>query len=311
MIATDAQNNEVAEVVSVEPLAEASVSEVMEAEVGVVLAEQPEPKQKKGRGLAALFIRKPRTTKQEGNEQDVVVQSDTAQNTTGTPRLLDAPAPETDIEEVSHEEVPLHKNGKLRSVIECMLFVATEPLSTKQLAQTLDLEESRVQDAIAALDEDLSLRGLQLARVAGGYQLCTRPEFSEYCAMLLHPGKKKLSKAALETLAVVAYRQPCTMPEVEAVRGVAVDGVMKTLMERGLVKEAGRKQTPGRPILYATTPEFLEYFGLNDISELPDIDMLAVEEVKALEAQRELFVGDGVDEEAEDLEQELESTVLG
>ncbi len=82
------------------------------------------------------------------------------------------------------------------------------------------------------------------------------------------------------------------MPEVEAVRGVSVDGVMKTLIERGLVKEAGRKPTPGRPILYATTPEFLEYFGLNDISELPDIDMMAVEEVKALKAQRELFMGE-------------------
>jgi segregation and condensation protein B len=107
--------------------------------------------------------------------------------------------------------------------------------------------------------------------------------------MILQPAKKKLSKAALETLAVVAYRQPCTIPEIEAVRGVSVAGVMKTITERGLVKEAGHKQTPGRPMLYATTQEFLEHFGLNNISELPDIDMLAVEEVKALEAQRELF----------------------
>ena len=134
-------------------------------------------------------------------------------------------------------------------------------MSAKQLAETLEIEEAAVEDAVdvleAALDED---SGLQLMRVAGGYQICTRPEYADYCAMILQPAKKRLSKAALETLAVVAYRQPCTMPEVEAVRGVSVDGVMKTLIERGLVKEAGRKQTPGRPNLYATTAEFLEYF---------------------------------------------------
>ncbi len=170
-----------------------------------------------------------------------------------------------------------------------MLFVSNEPLSAKHLSDVLELEPADIAEALESLETDLDTRGLQLMKVAGGYQLCTKPEYADYCALILQPAKRKLSKAALETLAVVAYRQPCTMPEVEAVRGVAVDGVMKTLTERGLVKEAGRKQSPGRPILYSTTPEFLEYFGLNDISELPDIDMLAVEEVKALEAQKELF----------------------
>lgn len=192
--------------------------------------------------------------------------------------------------EPAEEAVPAHRNGKLRHVIECILFVSSEPMTAKQIAEALEIEEERVEEAVNKLEESLDdSSGLQLMRVAGGYQLCTRPEFADYCAMVLKPAKKKLSKAALETLAVVAYRQPCTMPEIEAVRGVSVDGVMRTLMERGLVKEAGRKQAPGRPILYATTPEFLEYFGLNDISDLPDIDMLAVEEVKALEAQKELF----------------------
>jgi segregation and condensation protein B len=188
------------------------------------------------------------------------------------------------------EPVPAHRNGKLRHVLECILFVSSEPMTAKQMADTLEIEQERVEDALATLEEDLNCgHGLQLLRTAGAYQLSTRPEFGDYCAMILQPAKKKLSKAALETLAVVAYRQPCTMPEVEAVRGVSVDGVMKTLGERGLVREGGRKQAPGRPILYATTEEFLEYFGLNDISELPDIDMLAVEEVKALEAQKELL----------------------
>ncbi len=187
------------------------------------------------------------------------------------------------------EEAP-HRNGKLRHVVECMLFVSAEPMTSQQIADTLEIERERVEDALAGLEEDLNCgHGLQLVRVAGGYQICTRPEFGEYCAMILQPAKRRLSKAALETLAVVAYRQPCTIPEVEAVRGVDVGGVMKTLMERRLVKEAGKKQAPGRPTLYTTTQEFLEYFGLNDVSELPDIDMMAVEAVKALEAQKELF----------------------
>ncbi|NLN75031.1 MAG: SMC-Scp complex subunit ScpB [Armatimonadetes bacterium] len=205
----------------------------------------------------------------------------------------------------SLQEAPAHRNGKLRHVVECMLFVSAEPMSADQIAQTLEVEPERVEDALSVLEEDLNCgHGLQLLRVAGGYQICTRPEFGEYCALILQPAKRKLSKAALETLAVVAYRQPCTIPEVEAVRGVDVGGVMKTLMERRLINEAGRKQAPGRPVLYTTTQEFLEYFGLNDVSELPDIDMLAVEAVKALEAQKDLFSEDaaqddetGVDEE--------------
>lgn len=188
------------------------------------------------------------------------------------------------------QDEPPHRNGKLRHVVECMLFVSTEPMTSQQIADALEIERERVEDALAGLEEDLNCgHGLQLVRVAGGYQICTRSEFGEYCAMILQPTKRRLSKAALETLAVVAYRQPCTIPEVEAVRGVDVGGVMKTLTERRLVKEAGKKQAPGRPTLYTTTQEFLEYFGLNDVSELPDIDMMAVEAVKALEAQKELF----------------------
>ena len=200
------------------------------------------------------------------------------------------------VQDIVELEPEPHCNGKLRHVIECMLFVASEPMSAKQMADMLEIDEQRVEDAVEALKDDLNCgHGLQLARLAGGYQICTRPEFGDYCAMILQPAKRKLSKAALETLAVVAYRQPSTIPEVEAVRGVDVGGVMRTLTERGLIKEAGRKQVPGRPALYTTTPEFLEYFGLNDVSELPDIDMVAVEAVKALEAQKELLSVEGAD----------------
>ena len=246
--ASDAEDREVIDVVSAQPMAEAPISEITEAVPGFVVA-----------------------------------------STT----VVDSSAP---------EEPPPHKNGKLKTALECMLFVSTEPLSSKQLAESLEMEEAAVEEAILSLEEDLENgHGLQLMKVAGGFQLCTRPEYADYCAMVLQASKRKLSKAALETLAVVAYRQPCTLAEIEAVRGVCVDGVIKTLVERALVKEAGRRQAPGHPILYATTPEFLQHFGLNDISELPDIDMLAVEEVRALEARRETLRGpsDSTDSEAE------------
>jgi segregation and condensation protein B len=190
----------------------------------------------------------------------------------------------------SERNTPLHLNGGLKGVIESMLFVTPEPLSAKQLSESLGVEIDRIEAAVDALEADLNAgHALQLMRVAGGYQLCTRPEYAQYCSLILQPVKRKLSQAALETLAIISYRQPCTIPEIEAVRGVSVDGVMKTLLERGLVKEAGRKQAPGRPMLFTTTQQFLEHFGLNDLSELPDIDSLAIERVKALEAQKALL----------------------
>lgn len=252
--ASEAEYPQVSEIISTEPLIEAPISDLAEVTPGLAIIRDIDAE----------------TREQDSDEITVEISEET--------------------QFPVHEEVPPHKNGKLKNVIECMLFVSNEPLNAKQIAETLEIEEEQVENALISLQQDFDEgHGLQLLHVAGAYQICTRAEFGDYCAMILQPSKKKLSKAALETLAVVAYRQPCTMPEIEAVRGVSVSGVIKTLMERGLVKEAGRKQVPGRPILYATTTEFLEYFGLNDISELPDIDMLAVEEVKALEAQKELF----------------------
>ena len=255
--ASDANEREVVEVVAAQPIAEALVSELAEAVPGHVVAT-----------VDSTFS----PAKEDRGEEE--------------PCHL--PPPASDLEA---EEPPPHRNGKLKTALECMLFVSTEPLNAKELAESLEIEEERVEEAMRSLEEDLDAgHGLQLMRVAGGFQLCTRPEYSDYCEMILQPAGRKLSKAALETLAVVAYRQPCTMPEIEAVRGVSVDGVIKTLIERGLIKDAGRRQTPGRPIIYTTAPEFLEYLGLNDLADLPEIDTLAVEQVKALEAQREMLV---------------------
>ena len=268
---------EILAVTSTEPVAEAAASDIAEAIPGMVVAR----KLKLSRGLAALV-------------SGGIPAADPGSAEFAEEVSSEAIADEEILDEIEDEKsISLHKNGHLESVIECMLFVSNEPLSSKQLAESLDLDEVAVEDAVVELEERLNGgSGLQLMRVAGGYQLCTRPEYGDYCAAILQPGKRKLSKAALETLAVVAYRQPCTMPEIEAVRGVSVSGVIKTLLERGVVKEAGHKHAPGRPMLYVTTAEFLEYFGLNDLSELPEIDMLAVEKVKALEAQRELIISE-------------------
>jgi segregation and condensation protein B len=159
---------------------------------------------------------------------------------------------------------------RLRAVLECLLFVASEPVTPREVAQALSLEEA---DAGRALEE-LRLQftnggGLQVVRVAGGYQMCTRPEYADAVARFLQPAAQRLSRQALEALAIVAYRQPITQPEIDAIRGVHSGGVLKTLLERGLIEERGRKETVGRPILYATTEEFLKHFGLDDLSALP------------------------------------------
>ena len=179
---------------------------------------------------------------------------------------------------ISNRVAPMNdvlRNGKLKPVIECLLFVASEPISAKDIAEALDLDEVGIEEAIQDLRQSLAhVSGLQVVRVAGGYQLCTRPEYSEYVSLFLRPSPYKLSKAALETLAIIAYQQPVTQPEVEAIRGVNADGVMKNLLDKGLIKEVGRRPTVGRPILYATTEEFLQHFGINDLTDLPDVDEL-------------------------------------
>lgn len=163
---------------------------------------------------------------------------------------------------------------RLSTTVEALLFVAGEPLATKELARALEATEVEVEAAVEELQKRLDDVGsaLQIVAIAGGYQLCTRPQHAETIARLLHRESAKLSRAALETLAIIAYRQPITQPEIEAVRGVSCSSVLRTLVDRSLVAEAGRKQAPGRPILYATTPSFLHYFGLKDLSELPPLE---------------------------------------
>lgn len=162
-------------------------------------------------------------------------------------------------------------DGNLKKALECMLFVTPQPLSVQHVAECLNIDELEIERAIHELRLDMADRGLQIVRVAGGYQMCTRPEYADYISALLKPVRTRLSRAALETVAIIAYRQPITQPEIDAVRGVNSDGVIKTLLERNLIRQVGRRDTVGRPILYGTTEEFLNYFGLNDLSELPEL----------------------------------------
>jgi segregation and condensation protein B len=165
--------------------------------------------------------------------------------------------------------------SELKAIVEALIFASPEPITLKTLVKLLDPEsKDAVAAAVAALKQDYDRPGgLQIVEVAGGYQIVTRPELHEWVRRLFHERTtQKLSVAALETLAVIAYKQPVTAPEIAEIRGVNTAGVVGTLMERKLIKIVGRKQVVGRPFLYGTTREFLERFGLNDLSDLPKVE---------------------------------------
>lgn len=162
-----------------------------------------------------------------------------------------------------------------KGVIEALIFVADEPLSVKVIAGVLKEEPEAVEGAVAELVNEFNGRngGLQLREVAGGWQFATRPEFHEHVrAFLRTRPSAKLTLASLETLAVIAYRQPVTVPEILEIRGVQSPSSIKTLLDKKLIVAKGRKETVGRPMMYGTSKEFLMQFGLKDLSELPSIE---------------------------------------
>jgi segregation and condensation protein B len=169
----------------------------------------------------------------------------------------------------------------LASKLEALLFVAAEPVSIQQLASALDVSASVIEKGLKELDESLRTRGLRLQRNAGRVQLTTAPELAELVERFLGlEATTHLSRAALETLAIIAYQQPVTRPQVDAIRGVNSDGMLKSLLSKGLIYESGRTDGPGRPILYSTSPEFLQHFGLNSIQDLPPLDLPKEEDVQ-------------------------------
>jgi segregation and condensation protein B len=170
-------------------------------------------------------------------------------------------------------------NEQLVVIIEAIVFASPEPITLRAILRLLDAEpKEQVQAAIAELQRRYEDRpgGLQLVEVANGYQIVTRPELHEWVRRMFHERTtQKLSVQALETLAVIAYKQPITAAEITEIRGVNTSGVIGTLLERGLVKISGRRQVVGRPFLYSTTREFLDRFGLRDLNDLPKVEDMA------------------------------------
>jgi segregation and condensation protein B len=201
------------------------------------------------------------------------------------------------------EDAPVLPPQEVRAVLEALIFASPQPITPREITQVMGgVSKEACQAALEEVRSEYARdgRGLQLVEVAGGYQITTRPEYNDWVRELLDPkSPTRLSIQALETLAVIAYKQPVTLPEIIELRGVKSGGVLKTLLEKRLIRITGRKEVVGRPMLYGTTKEFLLHFGLKDLSELPKIEEFAEvlgEEVdvqglkKAIEAPRPIEV---------------------
>lgn len=168
------------------------------------------------------------------------------------------------------------EENELKYAVEALLFASERPLSASEIAHAFDgsPNEAKVDEFLTVLKNDYEAqrRGFHLLEIAGGYQLVSDPRFSETLKKFYQSRiKKRLTQAALETLSVIAYRQPVTRADVEFIRGVNIDGALKSLLEKNLVKISGRKDVPGRPMLYGTTRQFLEHFGLKQLTDLPPL----------------------------------------
>ena len=176
------------------------------------------------------------------------------------------------------ESLPKRGAAELKAILEALIFASPDPMTPNAMCKLLDSEPNEdVLAALAELKQDYERPGgLELVEVAGGYQIVTRSDLHEWVRRLFHERTtQKLTVQALETLAVIAYRQPITAAEITEVRGVNASGVLNTLLERHLIKIVGRKQVVGRPFMYATTKEFLIRFGLNDLTDLPKVEDMA------------------------------------
>jgi segregation and condensation protein B len=186
--------------------------------------------------------------------------------------------PDLELQSASDDEIEGHREigaAELKAIAEAMIFVADEPVSAKIIADVIDVSRDAVDKAIADLVAEYDARnsGLQLREIAAGWQIATRPEHHEQIrAYLKSRPSAKLSLASLETLAVIAYKQPVTVPEILEIRGVQSPSAIKTLLDKRLIVAKGRKETVGRPMMYGTSKDFLIQFGLKDLTELPSIE---------------------------------------
>ncbi len=166
------------------------------------------------------------------------------------------------------------EDRKTKSILEAILFISGEPLRIDTLKDVLEMEKSQVERLLRELAAEYSLNnsGILIVEVGGGFQMVTNPAFAPWVKKLVATAiPTRLSQQSLETLSIIAYKQPVTKAEIEAIRGVNSDGVIKTLIDRRLIRVLGRKEVAGRPLMYGTTKEFLHCFGLNDLSELPTL----------------------------------------
>ncbi len=202
------------------------------------------------------------------------------------------------------------EDNELKGIIEALLFVAGEPLSPDRIKSILDdVDKRTIQSMLWELQHEYDMRisGLRIVEVAGGYQIASRPELAQWIKRLKKiKQSSRLSKPSLETLAIIAYKQPIVKAEIEDIRGVDSSGVIKGLLDKHMIKIVGRKDVAGRPILYATTKEFLQYFGLRDIADMPSLKEfteLMAEEVSpggGSEMQEELVLSCNTDNSAEE-----------
>ena len=184
------------------------------------------------------------------------------------------------MEKTEQTQLPMDSKPKLElkervGVVEAILFVTGNAVEKKEICRAMELTEGELEETLDALESgyDFDRRGLRLLRFGAHVQLATRPDYAPYVEKLLQPVQKQsLSQAVMETLAVIAYRQPVTKGEIEQVRGVKCDYSVQSLVTKGLIAEVGRKETLGRPILYGTTDAFLRHFCISSVAELPEID---------------------------------------
>ena len=177
------------------------------------------------------------------------------------------------------QEKPRLELGERVGIVEAILFVTGNAVEKKDICRAMEISEAELEETLDALESgyDFERRGLRLLRFGAHVQLATRPDYAPYVEKLLQPVQKQsLSQAVMETLAVIAYRQPVTKAEIEQIRGVKCDYSVQSLVAKGLIEEVGRKEALGRPILYGTTDAFLRHFCLTSLSELPEIDFSAL-----------------------------------
>ena len=188
----------------------------------------------------------------------------------------------------------LLESEDLQKIIETLLFITDRPVKVSRLVDVIENTTAKeVREAITKLQDMYTVRGsaIQIMEIAGGYQMCTKPEYGRWVRRLYNEKMTtRLSNAALETLAIIAYKQPLTRAEMEAIRGVDVAGPLEKLLDRGLVRVVGRKETIGHPMVYGTTDEFLRMFGLNKVTELPDLQVFAAKNLE--EKQEDLPFGE-------------------